>query len=521
MLPINPLNCFLAGVICVFTLCKTFLNGVFPNVFQAGTSVFILDVLSLNNYLGVKNSLRKYGLIFKLDSRGPIPTWFVSVINFVKNSGLDIDVTAVSCSAPTKFSHDVGFTSECLLAFGHSSVKVYTDGFVKSLKSISAYGGAAAYFPKASVSIAITLALKCVLAFSMVELFTDSQALLNIFKFNIDMFGPDFCCKYWIKKEHIHQKIKRHSDIIENKRTDFFANTVVFFGSILLLDTSGVAPVLLRLVLLVNSVHPSHSVFNTLMIESAPIIPKKLYNPRYSSMMCIRCDMVEDSDYLFLCMHNDNIRKTILLSIRKKWCKVAGGSALGGKMTQSLCEAESSTVNITYSLGIRLSIHMSFDLCPHLTGLGFKLEVVFFPFVPFIISSNVSLFVPMDLVGSSAGASSSSSAGLGSWSGSKKIKARIKSVYSRGPSYKKTKLPGVFGGIMDLLDSLLSVGMLYSNGVRLQRSWRSEVDSKEAGVSKVSDAENLESTVAKKTSYMDPNVSKTDEIEDDTTPKKT
>ncbi|KAG9295462.1 hypothetical protein G9A89_013491 [Geosiphon pyriformis] len=123
-------------------------------------------------------------------------------------------------------------------------------------------------------------------------------------------------------------------------------------------------------------------------------------------------------------------------------------------------------------------------------------------------------------VSSSAGASSSNLAGLGSWSGSKKIKARVESVYSRGPSYKKTKLSGVSGSIVDLSDSLLLVGMQHGDGVKLQRSWESEVNSEEAGVSEVSDAENLESTVTEETSYMDPNASKTDEIEDDTTPKK-
>ncbi|KAG9305788.1 hypothetical protein G9A89_001076 [Geosiphon pyriformis] len=101
----------------------------------------------------------------------------------------------------------------------------------------------------------------------------------------------------------------------------------------------------------------------------------------------------------------------------------------------------------------------------------------------------------MDLVGSFAGASGLSSAGLGSRSDSKKIKAHVESVYLHGPSYKKTKLPGVSSG--------------------------SEVDSKEAGVSKVSDIENLENMVAEKMSYVDPNASETDKIEDNATPRKT
>ncbi|KAG9284150.1 hypothetical protein G9A89_022924, partial [Geosiphon pyriformis] len=145
----------------------------------------------------------------------------------------------------------------------------------------------------------------------------------------------------------------------------------------------------------------------------------------------------------------------------------------------------------------------------------------FFFFIPFVISSNVPLFVSIDPIGSSASASSSSLAGLGSQSGSKKIKACVKSIYLCGSSYKKTKLPGVSGGIMDSLDGLILVGMLHGDGVELQRSWGSEVDSEEVGVSEVSDAENLESAVVKETNYMDPNTFETNEIEDDITPRKT
>ncbi|KAG9293874.1 hypothetical protein G9A89_019212 [Geosiphon pyriformis] len=214
MLPINLLNCFLAGATCVLALCKTFLSGAFFNVFQTGTGVPILDK--------------------RLNSRGPIPTWFVSVTNFVKNGGLNINVTVISHSVPTKFSCDIGFTFECLLAFECESVEVYTDGSVKGLGSISACGGTATYFSNANASISvkifgllsstlvelqpITLVLKCMSVSNIVELFTDSQTLLDICKFDVDM------------------SVKGHSSIVENKQADFFANTAVFSESVLPLD---------------------------------------------------------------------------------------------------------------------------------------------------------------------------------------------------------------------------------------------------------------------------------------------
>ncbi|KAG9294193.1 hypothetical protein G9A89_021552 [Geosiphon pyriformis] len=112
-----------------------------------------------------------------------------------------------------------------------------------------------------------------------------------------------------------------------------------------------------------------------------------------------------------------------------------------------------------------------------------------------------------DPVGSSAGVLGLSSAGLGSQSDSKKIKVHVESVYSHGPLYKKMKLSGVSSGVVDLSAGPLSVG--------------SEVDSEEAGVSEVLDVKDLENTVAEEMSYVDPNASKTDNMKDNATPRKT
>ncbi|KAG9306674.1 hypothetical protein G9A89_004221 [Geosiphon pyriformis] len=56
----------------------------------------------------------------------------------------------------------------------------------------------------------------------------------------------------------------------------------------------------------------------------------------------------------------------------------------------------------------------------------------------------------MKPVGFSAGGFSSVSAGLGIWSNNKK-KACIKSIYSCGPLYKKSKVSGAISDMVDLL----------------------------------------------------------------------
>ncbi|KAG9285331.1 hypothetical protein G9A89_010806 [Geosiphon pyriformis] len=391
-LPINPLNCFLASTTWILISCKTSLESAFSNVFWAGTGVPILNVLGLDGYLGVRKFLMKYGLIFAnqlLDHYGIclIPTWFVSVTNFVNNGGLDVIVNVVSHSVSTNFFHNVGFTSEYLLVLKHESIEVYTDGSINSLGSIGVYGGTAAYFPRANISIgvkvlgslsstlvelqAITLALDCVPISSTVELFTDSQALLDICKFDIDM------------------SIKGHSDIIENEQVDFLANITVFSKSMLSLDVPyhflrvKDRPVsenacyfiknLFNAVNFVNIIetgdagkidaHKSFSVWHPngriqsgyTSLFSASLqsylmkslhrcllvtVRKRLYDPRYLSVMCIRCSMVEDSDHLFLCSHDNNAKRIILFSIRERWYKVAGDSAIGDRVVYSLYKAE-------------------------------------------------------------------------------------------------------------------------------------------------------------------------------------
>ncbi|KAG9293653.1 hypothetical protein G9A89_018990 [Geosiphon pyriformis] len=158
-------------------------------------------------------------------------------------------LSVVPCSIPANFSYNVSFVSEQLVAFKCGSIVVYTDGFVKSLGSIGAYGGTAAYFPKANVSIGVKVS--GLLSSTLVELQAITLALksvLDICKFDMGVSSPDFCHKCWIEKEYIHQvvskknlsvmwkKVKGHSSIVKNDRADFFANVAVLSESILALD---------------------------------------------------------------------------------------------------------------------------------------------------------------------------------------------------------------------------------------------------------------------------------------------
>ncbi|KAG9288053.1 hypothetical protein G9A89_017648 [Geosiphon pyriformis] len=253
---INSTNCFLAGATCVFKLCNLSLGGDLPDVFQAKHSIAVLDVLSLKSYLCVVKSLKRYGIVWKkLDPRGPVPVWFVSLVEFIKEDGLSNCVALSHCSALADFPCDFSYVNERLLNSNLSFVTIYTNSSIKSLGSLDAHGGAAAYFPDANISIrvkmdgllfstlvelqAIALALEYVPISWSVVLFTDSQASLDLCESGGGVFSLDFHDKCWIKKEHIccvifkkglsvtWNKVKGHSGVVGNKRANFYADVTV------------------------------------------------------------------------------------------------------------------------------------------------------------------------------------------------------------------------------------------------------------------------------------------------------
>ncbi|KAG9293721.1 hypothetical protein G9A89_019058 [Geosiphon pyriformis] len=115
------------------------------------------------------------------------------------------------------------------------------------------------------------------------------------------------------------------------------------------------------------------------------------------------------------------------------------------------------------------------------------------------------------------------SARLESWPNNKnnKKKAQVDSVYSRSLSFKKPKKSEVSDTVVDSSTGPLSVEMLQATDIRCDRSWGSEMESEENSVSGLSDVQNLKNTITKKTSYVDSNASKMDDMIDDTTLRKT
>ncbi|KAG9304728.1 hypothetical protein G9A89_003902 [Geosiphon pyriformis] len=213
-----------------------------------GNSIAVLDMLSFESYLGIVKSLKKYSIVFKkLDLRGPVFVWFVSLVKFIVESGLANSVLLSFCFVPTDFLCDFGYIGKHLLNSRFDFITIYTNSSVKNLGLVGACDGTTTYFPDVNISIrvkvngllsltlvklqTIALALKCMPTSQSVVLYIDSQALLNMCKFAGGMTGPDFYNKYWIKKKHIcYNKVKGHSDVVGNEWANFYADATIASG---------------------------------------------------------------------------------------------------------------------------------------------------------------------------------------------------------------------------------------------------------------------------------------------------
>ncbi|KAG9304517.1 hypothetical protein G9A89_020081 [Geosiphon pyriformis] len=210
---------------------------------------------------------------------------------------------------------------------------------------------------------AIAFTLECIPDSSSVNLFTNSQTSLNICKFDSSVPVPDFHRNCWIKKEHIYQIISRkHLSVnwqkVKGHLADFFAdtatttsfllplrisyqfltvedrmvsgnahyfvkslfNTISFIGweakcidSIVDTSIDGGLDMAktLKIWHLDGNIHSgytstSSAVFCSYIMKALychlPVTKRKrLYNPDYPSVVCIRCGEVKDSNHIFLC----------------------------------------------------------------------------------------------------------------------------------------------------------------------------------------------------------------------------
>ncbi|KAG9283981.1 hypothetical protein G9A89_005488 [Geosiphon pyriformis] len=296
--------------------------------------------------------------LYNLSLGGDLPDVFQA-----KNSIAVLDIFGLE-----SYLYVANYVNEHLLNSDLSSVTIYTDSSVKDGWKLQV----------------IVLALKCVSASRSVNLFTDSQALLDLCKSGGGVFSPDFHDKCWIEKEHIccviskksllviWNKVKGHSGVVENKCANFYVDAAVASKFFLPL----VVPYRFLKVedrpVSGNACHVAKKLFNAVhsvgweakcvgsfisvgfcdRFDKAKTFcvwhpdgkikiwlhQKRLYNLRYPNIACIQCGLVKDSDYMFSCTHDANVQEILLSDASMEWNVVLGISADKNVIAKSLHE---------------------------------------------------------------------------------------------------------------------------------------------------------------------------------------
>ncbi|KAG9287888.1 hypothetical protein G9A89_017483 [Geosiphon pyriformis] len=382
MLPGNPVDCFLAGIMNTLSSYGLSLGSSTTNMFYVSSGVTATDVLRLNIYMKMK----------KLDPRGLMLGWFVSLVEFIESGDLVGGNDSSYLLSSKFFSYDTSYVKDHLSQVGSDVIPVYTNSLVRDFDSSGASGDAATYFPNADMGVGvrvpgllsstlaemqtITLVLDCIPNHSSVVLFTDSQASLDLCATILVSTKPDFRRKCWMEC---------HTSIIGNKCANFFAGAVTGSSFIFPVKTlhhflsvegrtlSGNAcHMTRRLYEAVNLVGwksryvsdmvdesfsdliDKHHTFNMWHMDGQikssytisasvmlslyfvkalhhqlPVVKrKKLYNLSYLNVLCIHYGLLEDSDHIFVCVFNVNTRNDLILEAIKDWTILVGAHVI-------------------------------------------------------------------------------------------------------------------------------------------------------------------------------------------------
>ncbi|KAG9298208.1 hypothetical protein G9A89_002696 [Geosiphon pyriformis] len=252
---INPVNNFLAGVIRIFLDYNMSLNNLSVSAFHFSGRTPIFTVLEASLFYDISSFLKRFGVAFAEQlyikkGLSSVFHWFTLVYDFLGLWTMDV------CSLSV-----VSRLGQCLSSANMRVISVYTDGLLRDLGLCEIKCGAAAYFSNLGLDISakiggivssimaelqtIVLALECVSPNSLVVVYSDSQAVLDVCVAESALVSLDFHNHYWMKWHGIVNLIKRkqldvfwhkvkgHSGVVGNKRANKLTNLAV--GSTLVL----------------------------------------------------------------------------------------------------------------------------------------------------------------------------------------------------------------------------------------------------------------------------------------------
>ncbi|KAG9306835.1 hypothetical protein G9A89_005736 [Geosiphon pyriformis] len=364
-----------------------------------------VGVSLLNNFLaGVcVSSLKRYGIAFmeqlcdhngnvfswktfkhwkRLDPRGPVSFWFDLSVRFlggVVSLSSSFSLADDHAVSDIRLSHDFGMVYDALLTIGAACLSVYMDGSLSGLGSVNMRAGAAVFFKDINLGLgvrvsdlvsstltelqAIALALECVPFSRLVDLFSDSQAALDMCRSELSLAHLDFRNRCWIECRHI-TTVKGHLGVSGNDHVDALAKDAVLSAWRLPhlvserflcaggMAVSGNSRHFVRDVF--QSVHRAHwkvrvgsrvvddrlradinwlsllwcntpiLTWHPALYHRLPVaVHKHLYDRRYPSVVCLFCGDVETSDHVFSCSQNAIGRACLLGTHASAWKALA------------------------------------------------------------------------------------------------------------------------------------------------------------------------------------------------------
>ncbi|KAG9289171.1 hypothetical protein G9A89_022480 [Geosiphon pyriformis] len=368
-LPINSVDCFLAGMTNTLLLCGLSLESSAKNMFYASSSVAAADVLGLNVYIKVNTFYRWK----KLDPRGLTPDWFISLVNFIESGGLVGGSNLLQLLSSKFCSYDASYVRDHLGQAGSDIIHVYINSSVRNLGFPSVYSDTAVYF-LAAIGVGvrilsllssmliemqvITLVLDCIPSHIKDHTGVISNEYANFFTSaatGSNFILPVKMSHHFLSIEdrplsdnayHIIRKLYEAVNLVGWKSK--YTNSMVDESLSGLIDKHHTFNVW-HMDGQIRSGYTSsdsailHSYFMKALYHQLPVAKRKrLYDSDYPSVLCIQYGLLEDLDHMFVCVSNVDTCKNLISDAIKDWTILLDVCVTCGIMVCSLHETMSS-----------------------------------------------------------------------------------------------------------------------------------------------------------------------------------
>ncbi|KAG9302707.1 hypothetical protein G9A89_005181 [Geosiphon pyriformis] len=347
---VSPSNNFLAEIVHIFLNNNISLVNNLPSAFFNLGRYSVFGVLGSSLYYDQVTNMTKSWT----DKHSGIGrNWISKDLCLLASSGNNPMVDVNDVLIFSQFSN----VKNSLLEIWSNSIFVFTDGSLKGLGSTDVAGGAVTFFPEIKLGIeikivgllsltmnelqAVALALECVLSFCSVEVCLDSQAALDacVLELKIDS-KEHFCglvgnnCRDVLAGISAHSSLLLPTNVCEHfmmangtlisGNIQHFVHDVFRFVNHTHWEIGPSSRILcgfsvhsidwvrtmavwhLNLGMLSGSTNRAsvnlHSYFmKTVYGRLSITVRKRLYNKKYSGILCLHCGEVEFSDYVFTC----------------------------------------------------------------------------------------------------------------------------------------------------------------------------------------------------------------------------